>query len=76
MIKTVEELNKIAGAEIIYEFGENIEILDGTSISQWLSVTDDGSVVLDESGVKILLTILEQLIIPLAEQESLKHLME
>jgi hypothetical protein len=52
LIKTVEELNKIAGAEIIYEFGENIEILDGTLISQWLSVTDDGSVVLDESGVK------------------------
>ena len=52
LLKAVKELNKIAGAEIIYEFGEDIEVLDGTQISQWLSVSEDGSVILDDSGVK------------------------
>jgi len=52
LIKTVNELNKIVGAEIIYEFGEDTEIVDGAKISQWLSVSDNGSVILDESGVK------------------------
>ncbi|MFY9178028.1 MAG: L,D-transpeptidase family protein [Caldicoprobacterales bacterium] len=50
--RIANELNKIAGAEIIYEFGKDVEILDGTQISQWLSVSEDGQVILDESGVK------------------------
>ncbi len=52
LVRIAKELNKIAGAEITYEFGEDIEVLDGTQISQWLSVSEDGIVVLDESGVK------------------------
>ena len=52
LVRTLNELNKIAGAEIVYEFGEDIEVLDGDQISQWLSIAKDGSVVLDESGVK------------------------
>ena len=52
LVQAVKELNKIAGAEIIYEFGKDTEILDGTQISKWLSTNEDGNVVLDESGVK------------------------
>lgn len=52
LVRTLNELNKIAGAEIVYEFGEDIEVLDGNQISQWLSVSEGGNVVLDELGVK------------------------
>ena len=52
LIRIANELNKIAGAEITYEFGKDIEVLDGTQISKWLSVSEDGEVILDESGVK------------------------
>ena len=52
LIQAVDELNSIAGAEIIYEFGKDTEILDGIKISEWLSISEDGNVVLDESGVK------------------------
>ncbi len=52
LIQAVKELNKIAGAEITYEFGEDIEILDGSQISKWLSVTEDYNVTLNENNVK------------------------
>ncbi|NLC42870.1 MAG: L,D-transpeptidase family protein [Clostridiales bacterium] len=52
LIQAVEELNKIAGAEIIYAFGKDTEVLDGNKISEWLSISENGNVVLDESGVK------------------------
>lgn len=52
LVQVVNKLNKIAGAEIVYEFGEDIEVLDGIQISKWLSISEDGDVVLDESGVK------------------------
>lgn len=48
----LNELNKIAGAKITYEFGEITEVLDGTKISEWLSVDDTGKVILDETKVK------------------------
>ena len=52
LVQAVRELNHIAGAEITYEFGEDTEILDGIQISTWLSISEDGIVVLDELGVK------------------------
>lgn len=52
LVRAVNELNKIAGAEIVYEFGEDTEILDGTLISEWLSISEDYNVILDETGVK------------------------
>lgn len=52
LVQAVKELNKIVGAEITYEFGEDIEVLDGSQISKWLSVTEDYNVILDETGVK------------------------
>lgn len=52
LVKTSDALNKIAGASITYEFGEDTEILDGNQISKWLSVDDDYIVILDTNGIK------------------------
>lgn len=50
--KALDKMNKIAGSEITYQFGDVTEILDGKKISQWLSVDDKMKVHLDEDGVK------------------------
>ncbi len=52
LMQALEEINRMAGARITYEFGENTEIVDGDRISQWLSVDEDSEVVLDSDGVK------------------------
>lgn len=52
LIEAAKEMNKIAGANISYEFGENIEVLNGQQISEWLSVEEDYTVTLDPEGVK------------------------
>ncbi|MDF2512160.1 MAG: ErfK/YbiS/YcfS/YnhG family protein [Herbinix sp.] len=48
----VDELNRIAGAKITYEFGDDTEIVDGTKISEWLTVDGDYKVSLNTEGVK------------------------
>lgn len=50
--KALNTLNKYAGAKITYEFGDVTEVLDGKKISEWLTVTDDYAVNLNEDGVK------------------------
>ena len=52
LVKAVDEMNKIASAKITYEFGEDIEIVDGNRISEWILVDDDYKVSLDEGGIK------------------------
>lgn len=52
LVKALNEMNKIASAEITYEFGEDIEILDGSKISEWISVNKKFKVKLDEAGIK------------------------
>lgn len=52
LLRALEEINRIAGAKITYEFGEITEVLDGYQISEWLSVNEDLKVVLDPVGVK------------------------
>ena len=48
----VKELNRIAGAKITYEFGDDTEILDGSKISKWLSIDKDYKVSFNKEGVK------------------------
>lgn len=36
--KLADKLNKYAGASVTYEFGDNQEVVDGNTISQWISV--------------------------------------
>lgn len=52
LVKAVNELNKLAGSEITYQFGDVTEILDGSRISEWLSVDENFKVLLNEDGVK------------------------
>jgi hypothetical protein len=52
LVAAVNEMNKIAGSKITYNFGEDIEILDGSKISEWLSVNKKYEVNLDAEGVK------------------------
>lgn len=52
LIAALNEMNKIAGSKITYNFGEDIEVLDGNKISEWLSVNKKYEVKLDIEGVK------------------------
>lgn len=52
LVKALAEMNKLAGAKITYEFGEDIEILDGSKINEWISVDKKFNVTLDEARVK------------------------
>ncbi len=52
MKAAADELNRIAGARITYEFGEDTEVLDGKKISEWLSVDDNYKVSFHPEGVK------------------------
>lgn len=48
----ITEMNRIAGTEITYVFGDKTEVLDGSRISEWLTVDDEFKVNLDTEGVK------------------------
>ena len=50
LINLIDELNQYVGSTIIYDFGENQEILDGETISTWLSA-ENNQVVVDEAAV-------------------------
>ncbi len=52
LVEALAEMNKIAGTKITYEFGEDIEILEGEQISEWLSVDEDYKVNFNTQGVK------------------------
>lgn len=52
LVQAVEEMNKLAGTKITYEFGEDIEVLDGSRINEWITVDEDYLVNLDTEGVK------------------------
>jgi hypothetical protein len=48
----LDELNKLAGTRITYQFGDTTEILDGSRISEWLSMDESFHVTLDKDKVK------------------------
>lgn len=52
LTKALDSMNKMAGSSIIYKFGDKTEVVDGTRISEWLSVDEDYNVVLSKAGVK------------------------
>lgn len=45
-------LDQYVSAKIIYLFGSNREILDGTTISRWIQVDDNLDVTISEAGIK------------------------
>lgn len=52
LLSTMNELSKIAGTKITYEFGEDIEILDINQIKDWISVDENNKIVLSHDKVK------------------------
>lgn len=52
LVNALNELNRIAGAKITYEFGEVTEVLDGSQISKWLSVDDNFKVHFEKEKIK------------------------
>jgi len=52
LLSAIDEINRIVGSKITYEFGEATEILDGDQISKWLNVESDFSVHFDTTGIK------------------------
>lgn len=51
-LRTKNQLDKYVSAKITYQFGNNEEKLDGTTIHQWLSVDEDLEVVISKEKVK------------------------
>lgn len=45
-------LNKYAASKITYSFGEKQEVLDGSTIHNWLNIDDNYTILLDEKKVK------------------------
>ncbi|MGB4661042.1 MAG: L,D-transpeptidase family protein [Mobilitalea sp.] len=52
LVAAVTEMNRIASAKITYEFGDAVEIVDGSRISEWLSVDEYFQVFLNEESIK------------------------
>lgn len=52
MNTALQELNKYAGTKITYEFGDVTEVLDGSKISEWLTVDENYQVRFNEEGIK------------------------
>ncbi len=52
LMAAMTELKHITDAKITYEFGDVTEILDGSKISEWLSVDDNFQVSLNKDKVK------------------------
>lgn len=52
VIEAQKELNKYVATEIYYTFDEEIEILDGSSINEWLEVDQSMNVVFNEKKIK------------------------
>lgn len=50
LLSLIDELNTYAGTVITYDFGDNKEVLDGTTISTWLS-DEEGRLSVDEDAV-------------------------
>lgn len=47
----LDKLNKYTGVTVTYRFDDNTEILDGVTISKWLSVNKKNKIVFDEEKV-------------------------
>lgn len=50
LLAVIDKLNHYAGTTITYEFGDEREVLDGSTINEWLSASD-GKVTVDEEAV-------------------------
>ena len=70
---TKDILNKYVSSKITYTFGEDKEILDGSTINKWLTVDENSEVTFNEKEVEIIWTYLLVNIIQLLRREILLH---
>lgn len=47
----VSNLNHFVNVTITYTFGDNVEVVDGSLINQWITVNEDQSITLDKTHV-------------------------
>ncbi len=52
LVRLLNDLNDFTRANIVYEFGDVTEVVDGSRISEWLVIDDYNQVNLDPQGVK------------------------
>lgn len=52
LVEALDKMNKIVSSNITYEFGDEMEIVDGNMINEWLSVDDKFKVTLSTDGIK------------------------
>lgn len=52
LANALKEMNRLTGTRVTYQFGENTEILDGSQISEWLSVDENYQVTLNKDKIK------------------------
>ena len=52
VIEAKKSLDKIAGSKITYTFGSRSEVLDGSTISEWLDVDDNMQITVDENKAR------------------------
>lgn len=52
LVNALNTMNTYVSSEITYKFGDAVEVLDGSKISEWLSVNDEKQVVLNEEKLK------------------------
>lgn len=50
--KALDEVNQLVSANIIYEFGEDTEVVDGKRISEWILVDEKNVVHLNKDGIR------------------------
>jgi len=60
VIETKNMLNKYVFSKVTYEFGENKELLDGSTINKWLSVDKNFEVTFNEKEVKNYIDLLSK----------------
>lgn len=52
LLRVLNEMNKVAGTKITYEFGDVVEILDGSKISEWILVDENKKVTVSPEKIK------------------------
>lgn len=50
LLAVIDELNQYVASTVTYDFGDQTEVVDGSTISEWLSVLD-GELEVDEEAV-------------------------
>lgn len=66
LLALIDALNQYVGVTITYDFGDDKEILDGTTISTWLSEGTDEKVSIDEEEVLAFVkTLAKNIILPI-----------